>query len=207
MPASLSDQVLEKFEEDGGNLLASFLDLWDNLVSAAICHKEDEIICILDALNECEDSGRHQLIDSISKVYSGTTAPSPVLKFLLTSRLYLDVKRGFQHLEHKLPTIHLSRENEEVSKISREIDLVIRRRVADIGTRLQLHQEEQKVFEEVTWVPNRTYLWVHLIFDVIQNSILNTPFTRSRKHLTKHMMGSYREFGLLNSPGSFCIFS
>jgi hypothetical protein len=173
-PASFSTHILETFEDKGPILLTSFRDLWDILVSAVTGHKRREIICIFDALDECEVSGRHQLIEAIRRFYSGTMT-RPVLKLLLTSRPYLDIKRGFYPLERELPTIHLSGENEEeVDKISREIDLVIGSRVADISGRLELLQEEQRVLrEELTRAPNRTYLWVYLIFDIITNSIID----------------------------------
>jgi hypothetical protein len=175
-PTSFSDQILRKIKEDGDKLLISFRDLWDMLISAMTSYDRGEIICILDALDECEDSGRNQLIDTISNFYSYSTH-TPRLKFLLTSRPYLDIKIGLRDLERELPTIHLSGENEEeVDKISREIDLVVRSRVSDISRTLRLRQEEQSVLEEeLTRVPNRTYLWVHLIFDIMRNSILNTP--------------------------------
>ena len=176
-PTSLSNQILKKFEEDGDKLLTSFHDLWDILISTATDYTEGEIVCILDALDECGDLERNRLIDAISEFYSYATTRTPSLKFLLTSRPYLDIKRQFQYLEYKLPTIHLKGENEEeVGKISCEIDMVIKSRVAEISDKLELRQEEQIVLqEELTRVPNRTYLWVHLIFNEIENSILLSP--------------------------------
>jgi ankyrin repeat domain-containing protein 50 len=175
-PVAFSTPILRKFAEDGEHLLKSFRDLWDLLVSVATSNKGGEIVCVLDVLDECEESERKQLITAISEFYSGRTMHPPALKFLVTSRPYLDIRRGFHRLECELPTIHLRGENEdEVAKISYEIDLVIRSRVADTSSNLGLSPEEQKVLEEeLTRVPNRTYLWVHLIFNVINDSILNT---------------------------------
>ncbi|RYP53766.1 hypothetical protein DL768_001366 [Monosporascus sp. mg162] len=174
---SFSNQILEKFQDKGATLLTSFGDLWDILISATTGHKKWEVVCILDALDECETLGRNQLIDTLSKFSSRTTTYAPALKFLLTSRPYVDIKRRFRHLECHLPTIHLKGENEEeITKISHEIDMVIRSRVMDISRMLELGLEEQNVLvEELTLVQNRTYLWVHLVFDEIQDGILLTP--------------------------------
>ncbi|KAK3369256.1 hypothetical protein B0T24DRAFT_557176, partial [Lasiosphaeria ovina] len=177
-PGCFSDQILRKLEEDkrGKKPPTSFRDLWELFMAAAIGHKAGEIVCIIDALDECEGSGRNQLIDAISEFHSHTTARTPVLKFLLTSRPYQGIAREFsQHLERELPTIHLSGEGaEEAREISREIDLVVRNRVADDGRKLGLTQEQQNVLrEELTRVPNHTYLWVHLIFDIINRSIID----------------------------------
>jgi len=176
-PASFSTQILERFEDKGATLLTSFGDLWDILISIATSHKWREIVCILDALDECEISERNQLIDAISKFCSGMRTRAPALKFLLTSRPYVDIKRRFRHLECDLPMIHLKGENEEeIAKISHEIDMVIRSRVMDISRTLELSLEEQNILaEELTRVPSRTYLWAHLVFDEMENGILLTP--------------------------------
>ncbi|ETS87313.1 hypothetical protein PFICI_01141 [Pestalotiopsis fici W106-1] len=175
-PIAFSTEVLEKFKEKGSALLQSFSDLWDILISATSGHKR-EFIFIFDALDECETSGQIQLINAISEFSSRATTRSPVLKFLLLSRPYIDIARRFLHLNHDLPTIHLAGENEEeATQISHEIDMVIRSRVAVMGRTLGLDQEKQAVLVgELVRVPNRTYLWTHLIFDEIQSSILLTP--------------------------------
>ncbi|KAI4867290.1 hypothetical protein F4820DRAFT_214989 [Hypoxylon rubiginosum] len=55
-PALLTDEILKRFEGDG-QLFTSFLGLWDILTNAASHKGVGEIICILDALDECEESG------------------------------------------------------------------------------------------------------------------------------------------------------
>jgi hypothetical protein len=56
-----------------------------------------EIICILDALDECEDKGQSQLIDVLSNFYE-TRATNSILKFLLTSRPYVHIQRSTPRL-------------------------------------------------------------------------------------------------------------
>ena len=170
--ALLSDKILEKFKRDGEKLIGSFRGLWNILLSAAEDHNAGEIICILDALDECKDEGRAQIAEALRELY-GTGTRKFALKFLLTSRPYVHIQRDFQSLENRLPTIHLSGESEvELEKISREINVFIKSRVKDIGANLQLLPDEQKLLQdELTRVPNRTYLWVYLTLDVIQKSV------------------------------------
>ncbi|KAI0137495.1 hypothetical protein BJ170DRAFT_648495, partial [Xylariales sp. AK1849] len=167
----LSDKVLKMFEEDG-QLLTSFTGLWDILTSIASSQDSGEIICILDALDECQESGRSRLAKALNKFYENEQSKS-TLKFLLTSRPYSYIQRDFQVLKDRRPTIHLSGENPaEVKKISREIDVFIRAKVKEVGIVLQLQDEEEHVLrDELTCIPNRTYLWVYLIFDAIRNTI------------------------------------
>jgi hypothetical protein len=131
-----------------------------------------EIICILDALDECEEKGQRHLIETFRKV-NWTRQSGVVLKFLLTSRPHIHIRRDFSSLRNLVPTIHLDGESDvEVEKISLEINPVIDFRVRELATRLQLLPEEQRTLkEELTKVPNRTYLWVHLVFEIIQENI------------------------------------
>jgi len=177
-PAFFSSQILEKFEHRGPTLLTSFGDLWDILISATTSHghQKREVVCIFDALDECEKTERNQLIDAINNFSPQIATGHQPLKFLLTSRPYVDIERRFR-AECQLPTIHLSGENEEeTAKICSEIDIVIKSRAMGIIRVLKLGPNEQNVLiEELSQIPNRTYLWVHLIFEELLNSTLLTP--------------------------------
>ncbi|RYP34424.1 hypothetical protein DL767_004293 [Monosporascus sp. MG133] len=168
----LSDAILDQFDIDGETFTSSFGELWHTLINAAKDENAGEIICLLDAIDECEDQGRSQLAQKLCQLYC--TRRNFNLKFLLTSRPYGGIRRGFQPLEIPgLPVIHLSGESDvEMEKISREIDVFIRARVQDIRTRLRLtHNEQDLLLRELMRVPNRTYLWIYLTLDLIENDI------------------------------------
>lgn len=60
LPSSFSNEILRKFKENGDNILSSFYDLWDIIISIASQHNEREIVFVLDALDECSESGTKQ---------------------------------------------------------------------------------------------------------------------------------------------------
>ncbi|KAE8168021.1 hypothetical protein BDV40DRAFT_295143 [Aspergillus tamarii] len=169
-PQLLQDAVLNKLETDGDKLVQSFSELWHILVSASASSKAAEIICILDALDECQDGDRNQLISAVREFYSGRHKRSK-LKFLITSRPYDHIRRGFWELEKQLPTIHLSGDSEEeVKDISHEIGLVIEKRVDEISDQRSLEKDERDMLaQKLNAVDNRTYLWVSLTLDVLEN--------------------------------------
>ncbi|KAH7007605.1 hypothetical protein EDB80DRAFT_718891 [Ilyonectria destructans] len=171
-PHLLSERLLDSFEEDGDRLLTSFRGLWDILVMISSEADAGEIVCIIDALDECEDGGSSQLVGALRTLY-WSDSTSCRLKFLLTSRSYIHIKRSFQALETRCPTIHLSGENQvEVDKIALEIDIVIKNRVKQLSQMLDLLPEEEKVLQdELTRIPHRTYLWAYLVLDLIQDAI------------------------------------
>lgn len=129
----LSDAILNQFDTGGAAFTNSFPKLWRIFISAATEESAGEIICLLDAIDECEEGGRFHLAQELCNLYR--TERDMKLKFLTTSRPYGSIRQGFQELKFpESPMIHLSGEDEEeVEKISREIDAFIKARVQNIG--------------------------------------------------------------------------
>ncbi|KAK6836360.1 hypothetical protein PG987_006855 [Apiospora arundinis] len=181
-PDLLLDKFLDEYREDGDQICSSFGDLWRILIEAADHHKEGEIICILDALDECV--GQKRLAAGLTQLFSQGKGASK-LNFLVTSRPIRDIRRGFQNLKDSQPTIHLSGDSiEEVDKIAQEINLVIERRIEELGKSQQLSMEEMRILhQEITAISNRTYLWVHLIFPILEQEVfLSRAEIRARIH-------------------------
>ncbi|GAB1206414.1 hypothetical protein APSETT445_005101 [Aspergillus pseudonomiae] len=172
--ADLLDAV--EVEADGAQLTDSFCDLWEILTSVANTPSSGEVVCVFDALDECREADRIQFTRAVKHLFIPEPRVSN-LKFLITSRPYEHIRRGFWELEAQLPKIHLSGENEvEIEKIMKEIDLVINERISQIGKQKSLEiQECEFLQEQLTSIPNRTYLWVSLVIDVIENT---TGFTK-----------------------------
>ena len=190
----LSEKIFEQFEMDGERFTSSFNELWDAIISAAEDKNAGEIICLFDAIDECEDRGRSQLTQALCKLYG--TRRDFNLKFLVTSRPYGGIRRGFQPLEIPgLPVIHLSGESDiEREKISREIDVFINARVKNIGAQLKLRNDQQELLlQELMRVPNRTYLWVYLTLDLIESDIDidKTGIVKATSHLPKTVDEAY----------------
>ena len=78
--------------------------------------RADEVICVLDALDECEESGRYEIIYALNAFYSSSKDTTSNLKFFITSRPHFDIERRFQKLTHDIPTIRLRGEKESVKR-------------------------------------------------------------------------------------------
>ncbi|KAL2802136.1 hypothetical protein BJX63DRAFT_426274 [Aspergillus granulosus] len=168
-PYLVQDSLLDKLETSGNQLVESFNELWNILVHVTADENAGEVICLLDALDECHEDDRKQLIQAIESLFL-TDLGKRNMKFLMTSRPYDHIRRDFFRLEKSLPTIRLSGENEEnIEKISSEIDLVIKQRVREIGELNNLQSGEcDFISDQLTSVTNRTYLWVILTLDVVE---------------------------------------
>ena len=159
----------------GTDLKESFKPLWDILITAAADPEAGEIVCVLDALDECDESERDHLLDTLCTFYQETHDGKVDinLKFLVTSRPYHSIQSRFNKVTKKIPKIHLAGE-EETETIRKEIDLVIEDKLNDIKSRLDLNATTVSSLQgELSKVEHRTYLWLKLIFDLIDDDLQN----------------------------------
>lgn len=165
---SLIQHAIQDYKTEGNHLPYSFHKLWGILTKAASDPKARDIVCVLDALDECAEAERYQIIDTLSTFYKQSQSSSR-LKFLVTSRPYFDIERKFANLVRHFPLVRLHGERESET-ISREIDIVISSKVSDLGQELELDDSEQLALrDELLAMEHRTYLWLKFIVDVIRD--------------------------------------
>jgi ankyrin repeat protein len=174
----LIQHAMSGFAANGDKLPQSFHTLWDILTKTVADPEAGEVFCILDALDECAEAGRYQIINALGIFYQHASSRKNAsqLKICITSRPYPDIERRFTDLTTNFPTIRLRGEHES-DIISHEIDLVIKWRVSQLGFELRLNNSERSNLEtELLRMTNRTYLWLTLIFDIIRE--MNRPTSR-----------------------------
>ncbi|KZZ99028.1 Ankyrin repeat protein [Moelleriella libera RCEF 2490] len=174
--AIFSHAIIERFETYGHNLPKSFDEFWEILLLVSHDDRAGEIVCILDAFDECEDQERLKFARALRKFYVTTddVANSSSLKFLVTSRPYNKISQGFEPLDIPgLPIIHLKGEDSaESTKIAEEIDIFVKYQVTDIQRRLQLSRDEEMLLlARLRRNPNPTYLWVSLVLQMIDEDL------------------------------------
>lgn len=154
------------FRAHGPGMMESFHVLWSLLLEIAQDTAAGQIICVLDALDECGENGREIIIDSLN-MFSESAGTIGQLKFLITSRPYYHIEESFDH-----KTIRLAGEDESEA-IQQEIDLVIKDRVPRVSKQLRLDPVTQNILQQrLLDTENRTYLWLHLILeDIVKRSL------------------------------------
>ena len=169
----LIQHATQDYKSEGIQLPKLFHKLWTILVKAATDPKAGEVVCILDALDECEESDRYNIIKALSAFYKeakNTEGNPSKFKFLATSRPYRDIERRFAELTHDMPAVHLQGERES-KEISEEINHVIHYEAHNkIGVQLNLKDLEKNFLErKLSSMPHRTYLWLKLILEEIRS--------------------------------------
>jgi hypothetical protein len=156
-------------------------ELWRILLSAASDPAAGHVVCILDALDECERQGRETLIGYLKKFHNSSTPEQDFgLNFLVTSRPYVDIKDQWHGITSGIPTLWLAGEmmNEDISK---EINHVIDARVLEVSYKKKLSQDLQESLKtKLKGMNNRTYLWLYLVMEQIQDSLKHTQKTYDR---------------------------
>ncbi|RYO81906.1 hypothetical protein DL762_006888 [Monosporascus cannonballus] len=163
--------ALPRHKNYNKSLANNFFELWRILVECARSPDTGEIICILDALDECDESSGKQFIHELRKLYCEAdqlSHSSLKLKFLITSRPYDNLEASFGTFSGT--TTYLRFDGDDKSdQISREINLVIDARVQDIATGFTA-EDQQKISERLKSMEHPTYLWLYLTFDIIKKS-------------------------------------
>ncbi|KAI9685674.1 MAG: hypothetical protein M1822_004234 [Bathelium mastoideum] len=196
--------VVKEFRLRGDKFAIEFETLW-NILGEMSQDKANgrPIVCVIDGLDECEEADRKIFIETLDKWYSEqkkrTSGTEHPLKFLITSRPnILVIDQFFDH-----PTIRLKAED-ETKAISQDIQLVVASRMAAIGRRRKLPEDEQKSMAEyIVTNADRTFLWVELVLQSIEKSerFSKKSLKALLEHLPPGLDGIYTKI-LSESPAS-----
>ena len=158
-------------EEETGGLAQSFHQLWAVLKKSARDPEAGEIICILDALDECAEGDRNELINTLKDFYNPKSSDQNhcKLKFFVTSRPYRDIEQEFIALTKHFPTIRIRGEHESPA-ISNDINFVVQQKISELKSDLMLTDEEEEKFKQgLQNIKQRTFLWATLIIPFIRD--------------------------------------
>lgn len=144
--------------------------MWQILIDATSDKSAKPVICILDALDECCDRDREDLMNKFYCFHeqSQKAARHTRLKFLLTSRPYVSVQHGFQRITERFPELRLCGEAEN-DHIRSEIDQVIDQHIESLASEFKLSKQHQnRLQQRLREMKHRTYLWLYLAVDEIR---------------------------------------
>ena len=173
---SLIEDAMPKFHKDGQGLINSTESLWDVLRNAITDPQAGSVIIVLDALDECAESDFVDLVRNIQNQFRHNNLGYSMLKYLLTCRPYEHIVSKFYSLLDVFPNIRIPGE-EESEIISREVNCVISHHVHQLSIEKGLSPEIKSHLErKLQEATHRTYLWVYLIFDLLQKEVFKkTP--------------------------------
>ena len=170
MPCQLGKTTVKSWDERH--------ELWHILQQSAADLTVPSIVCVLDALDECRENDRRQLITFLCGLpqQSARSDSKSRPKFLVTSRPYDSVQRWFEQTTSRWPHIRLRGEDEN-EQIHQEINLVIKKRVHDLGEEFSLsHGSRERLQQQLLHMQHRTYLWLHLAMEDVRETYQNSLY-------------------------------
>lgn len=169
--AALMAHSLERFRKHGEKLAEMFSELWPNLLQSARDPIPGEIVCILDALDECQPNERQQLLNVLIEFYSQLGFESNAnirLKLLITSRQDLSIENRLAKLNKSVSLVHFNADR-KFNSISQDINRFIEDQIPLVAHRLD-ETSQARIIAHLKGMEHRTYLWLHLTFKEIEES-------------------------------------
>ncbi|KAK4172254.1 hypothetical protein QBC36DRAFT_78087 [Triangularia setosa] len=175
--SSLALNVEKTINQEGEALIGSTARLWNLLeaVTSNVSVESSPIICILDALDECDDEDRRLLLQKITTYCKAESDQhqKPKLKILLTSRPIDDINLA----TYDAPRITLDPNEDNPGCLSNEIDIVIDKWVDKMGVRKAWSEKlRMDIKRELKTGGNQlTYLWLRVVFELLEKARVLLP--------------------------------
>ncbi|KAL0938104.1 nacht and ankyrin domain protein [Colletotrichum truncatum] len=167
---SLISHAVKSYTDYGESLRNNFYQLWTIFTACVERPNAGEVICVLDALDECSQNDRKEILKALETFYFSHQLHQSTarLKFLITSRPYDDLDSSFMKFRKSLSAeTYIQFDGDEQSEeIHHEIDLVIDHKVNELSEDFDV-AECQQISARLKAMENRTYLWLSLTFDII----------------------------------------
>ncbi|QKX55938.1 uncharacterized protein TRUGW13939_03037 [Talaromyces rugulosus] len=171
---SLVNYVKPWYKRRQTGLSESFDALWEILRGIINDPKPRTIVCVLDAIDECEPISRTLLIEGMGEFDGYQRDKRSQLKFLVTSRPYTEIDRQFRQKCSNLALIDM--EDDGLSdQVGKEINLVIDDKIPRIFNSFRHPpntRTQTEISEKLKGNNNRTYLWLKLMLDAIHVTTL-----------------------------------
>ncbi|RMZ75650.1 hypothetical protein DV737_g5178, partial [Chaetothyriales sp. CBS 132003] len=172
-----------------------FNTLWDLLLNTARHPAAGEIICVLDALDECQADARKALLAKLVHFFNAaikdTNSQQPCIKFLITSQYREDIDLRFALLDPASNFIKFPGDDRS-DLLRQEIDLVIDQRIPEKVPKLN-QQSQLLLAEHLKSIEHRTYLWLHLILEEIEDKFPSTSTLTRIKALINELPSTVNE--------------
>ncbi|TDZ31377.1 Calcium-independent phospholipase A2-gamma [Colletotrichum spinosum] len=165
-PQSIKNAMDAFSVNDSGLFTLNIETLWDILCKAADSLPTREIICVVDALDECGEASRNRFIDLLVKTYPQMVGSRKIfgkLKIIVTSRPWPAIESRFRYLS----CIRLRGENESAF-LSQDIERMVKAKINKLKNADVLTPEASATLETtLSQKADGTFLWAALVLENI----------------------------------------
>lgn len=167
---SMIRHVRRVYELQGPSMIQSFSSLWSILLRILKDPKAGFLYIILDALDECEDETRHQLLEAIFDFLHSSRNSSQV-KFIITSRPFL--QQSYANNSQALLS-QISIDENQAGYVA-DLQKFIQRRVEEISLKRRYPSEVKEfLLQTMSSKADQTFLWIHVVLASVEKSLLTS---------------------------------
>ena len=149
------------YEELGQRFVDEPTSLWRLFQQSIAKSCEGGIICVLDALDECDTEECKTLFKLLLEEPHQPLKGTGFVKFLITSRPYYQIQQLFRDMNTHLPVFYITGETESKS-ISQDVETFIHIQVSRLDLDLKERLEvERKLLQKQN--QDQTFLWAFLL--------------------------------------------
>ena len=159
----------------------------------ALAQEFDQIFVIIDALDECKEESRHEILEFIADIIGNL----PCAKVFVTSRRESDIAEFFDQLQ--APTIQIQAKN-----VQKDIEVYVNKRLDDLllpaqpGKKFKVQKLRLRdpmirttVFQKLVGSANGMFLWVDLQLDNIRRQKSDEDILKVLHSLPKGLDQTY----------------
>lgn len=149
------------------NLINVTSGLWDIFSRMITSSSIDRVIAIVDALDECRSTECKDFVEGLQQLWLKARGK---FSFFATTRPSMRVMPILRPLIHNNPHILIAAADWSEA-IAQEVNVVIETRATELQMKDLLDEDTKlHLIRRLQESPQRTYLWVHLIFEYIENN-------------------------------------
>lgn len=161
------ETAVKKLAGQRTNDEARFSCLWDILVDILSQERCGSVNIVLDALDECKEDEREQLIAGLTRLGHDLQLSGRSVKVIVTSRPYAAIRRSFKSFQ--AITIQA---DDNLDAIDEDIKAVVASRVRTFASSIGTKREDllAKFSDKLQTKADHTFLWISLILDMLDKS-------------------------------------
>ncbi|KAF2442921.1 hypothetical protein P171DRAFT_363088 [Karstenula rhodostoma CBS 690.94] len=156
------------YKQYGHGIRYQTKELWTILLAAAT-ETHRELVCVLDAADECAPAGRRQLVSDLAVAFKSGANRTTKLKFVVTSRPYQDENHPYANLIASDTIRHLAGED---ARVQSDIQSIIRFKAEELAKKYRLAQNTLDILVEAISSQNlqtRSFMAVRMAFELLDS--------------------------------------
>ena len=183
---TLFSHIQSDFDQQGDQLFTSFDAIYKVFSAVSSDSGAGEIYCLVDALDECEESSREAFLTSLSEIFD-PPEPGRNIKIILTSRPNIDIKESLLSIHPKIQSLQL-----DSGMINADLSKFINVRVDELSTKKGYTlKQTQEIKGALIKKAGGTFLYVSLVLEDLSRIKIISQIKQKLKALPSTLYEMY----------------